>query len=69
MSDAAPALVILIVGAAIGVLLTAVGVVKTVRYQGWGKQTWAPPAKPWLLAAAVVLGLTLVGGIIWATSS
>lgn len=62
-------LVVLVFGAVIGVVLTAVGVVKTVQYQGWGKQTWAPPAKPWLAAAAAVLVLTLIGGVIWATSS
>ncbi|RPE78448.1 hypothetical protein EDF39_1126 [Frondihabitans sp. PhB161] len=63
-----PIFVILIAGAVVGVLLTVVGIVKTVRYQGWGKQTWAPPARPWLGAAAAVLVLTLVGGVIWATA-
>jgi hypothetical protein len=39
--------------------LPMVAFVKTVRFHGWGMQTWAPPALPWYFAAMVVGVLSL----------
>lgn len=69
MSDADPMLLALVAGAMTGLLLGVVGIVKTVRHHGWGKQTWAPPAKPWLGTSAAVLIITLGGGVLWATGN
>jgi len=69
VSGTDPILLALVAGVAIGVLLGGVGLVETVRHQGWGKQTWAPPAKPWLGTSAAVLVITLGCGVLWATGS
>ena len=69
MSGTDPILLALVAGAVIGLLLGVVGLVKTVRHHGWGKQTWAPPAKPWLGASAVVLIMTLGCGVLWVASN
>jgi hypothetical protein len=55
------------VGSMIGFVLLGVSIVKTVRVQGWGKQTWHPTALPWFVAGAVVLLLTLLAGVVWAS--
>ena len=59
---------LLVLGALVGLALIVVAVVKTVRYHGAGRQTWAPPAVPWFIAGIAVLAITLVGGIVWATA-
>lgn len=69
MSDADPILLALVAGAMIGLLLGVVGTVKTVHHHGWGKQTWAPPAKPWLGTSAAVLVIMLGCGVLWATGN
>ena len=55
----------LLLGLIFASVLLAVGVIKTVRHHGWGQQTWAPPAIPWLTAGGIVLALTVVGAILW----
>jgi hypothetical protein len=55
---------VLILGFVLSTILLVVAVVKTVRYHGWGKRTWAPPAVPWFITAMVVLVLTLAVGFL-----
>jgi hypothetical protein len=59
VSSFPPFLGIVILGAILGVILTVVAVVRTVRYHGWGKQQLAPPAVPWLIASFVVPAISL----------
>jgi hypothetical protein len=59
MSSFPPFLVVVIVGALLGSIVMVVGVVKTVRYHGWGHQKWAPPARPWFIAGLAIPVVTL----------
>ncbi len=60
MSDFPLWLVIAGLGALAMTVLLIVSMVKTVRFQGWGKQSWAPPAVPWFVASMAVGAVTLV---------
>jgi hypothetical protein len=60
-----PFLIFLICGAVVMTALLVVSVVKTVRYHGWGQQTWAPPAVPWFIAAMVTGVLTIAIAFLW----
>jgi hypothetical protein len=64
MSTFPDLLIFVLVGWAVGSGLCLVSVVKTVRYHGWGKKTWAPPAVPWFVASMIVGVVTLVGGLV-----
>jgi hypothetical protein len=56
----------LIIGVAmVGLGLIVVALVKTVRYHGWFKHTWAPPAVPWFIAGMAVGAGALLGGVVW----
>jgi hypothetical protein len=66
--DAVSLLIALSLLGLIGFGLMAVAVVKTVRYHGWGKQTWAPPAIPWFITSLSVMVIGLVIGLVWALS-
>jgi len=68
MSTFPPFLGVMLLGFVVETILLVVAAVKTVRYHGWGKQTWAPPAIPWFVASAAILLATLVGGLIWAST-
>lgn len=61
-------LLVLIGGFVVMTVLIAIAMVKTVRYHGWGKQTWAPPAVPWLIASMAAGVLTLGYLALWALS-
>lgn len=64
MSDPPTDLLLLVAGGIVGTALLAVALVKTVRYHGWGKQTWAPPAVPWFIAGLAVLVVTLAAVLV-----
>ena len=51
-------------GLGVGSVIAAV--VKTVRFHGAGKQTWAPPAVPFFIAGMVFLAGALILGFAWA---
>ncbi|MET0989892.1 MAG: hypothetical protein ABWY54_04530 [Glaciihabitans sp.] len=61
-------LLVLIGGFVVMTALIAITMAKTVRYHGWGKQTWAPPAVPWFIASMTVGVLTLGYLALWALS-
>jgi hypothetical protein len=60
-----PELIAVIVGALVMTALLIVSIAKTVRFHGWGKQNWAPPAVPWFIAAMAVGMLSLGYGLLW----
>lgn len=61
-------LLVLIGGFVVMTVLIAITMVTTVRYHGWGKQTWAPPAVPWFIASMAVGVLTLGYLALWLLS-
>jgi hypothetical protein len=65
MSSLPTELLVMIGGFVVMTVLIVITMVKTVRYHGWGKRTWAPPAVPWFVATMAVGVLTLGYLAVW----